>query len=319
MSQPQVVSGGRRSRTVWTMARRESLEGFLYISPWILGFAVFTAFPLVASMYLSLTRYNILEPPVFIGVGNYVEAFFKDRLFWHSLNRTLLFAGFNVVLGIAGSLLAALLLDQKRLGTTLYRTFFFLPSVTPLVASALLWVWIFQPKLGVLNYLLNTLGVQGPGWFQSTVWALPAVAIVSLWGSIGGSRMIIFLAGLQGVPQELYEAADIDGAGRLAKFWVVTVPMISPVIFFNVVLTIIGSMSVFSLAYIATSGGPARATYFYVYHLYTKAFQNQEMGYASAMAWLFFAMLLVFTFIQFQLSNHWVYYGGQAENRGEDR
>lgn len=319
MAVTSALPRSRARRGFWTMARRESVEGFLYISPWILGFLIFTGYPIMASMYLSVTQYNILEAPKFIGLDNYSTAFFDDKLFWHSLKCTLVFAGLNVTLGISGSLLAALLLNQRHRGTTIYRTLFFLPSVTPMVASALLWVWIFQPQIGVVNYLLSFLGIQGPAWFQSTTWAIPSVAIVSLWGAIGGSRMIVFLAGLQGVPQELYEVAELDGAGRWAKFWAVTVPMISPSIFFNMVLVIISSMSVFSLAYIATAGGPARATYFYVYHLFAKAFQDQEMGYASALAWLFFILLLTFTLIQFRTSKRWVYYGGEVENRGGDR
>ncbi len=319
MDAAKSASQAKVRQSYWTMARRESIEGLLYVSPWMLGFLVFTAYPIFASLYLSLTRYNILEPPTFAGLANYSTALFDDKLFWHSLSRTLIFAGMNVTLGITGSLLAAVFLNERHRGTTVYRTLFFLPSVTPVVASALLWVWIFQPRIGVLNFLLGSIGVQGPAWFQSTSWAIPSVVIVSLWGSIGGSRMIVFLAGLQGVPQEMYEVADLDGAGRWSRFWHVTVPLISPSIFFNMVLMIISSMSVFSLAYIATGGGPARATYFYVYHLFSKAFQDQEMGYASALAWMFFLILLTFTVVQFRASNRWVYYGGEVENRAGDR
>jgi multiple sugar transport system permease protein len=320
MASTDATAPATRSRgAYWTVTRRESLEGFLYITPWIAGFLIFTAYPLISSLYLSLTQYNILEAPQFIGFANYAYAFFSDKLFWHAFSRTLVFALLNVCIGISGSLLAALLLNMPHRGTTIYRTFFFLPSVTPVVASALLWIWIFQPNIGVVNYLLGLVGVQGPAWFQSTTWAIPSVAIVALWGSIGGSRMVIFLAGLQGVPGSLYEAADLDGAGAWDKFWAVTVPMISPTIFFNMIQMVIGSMSVFSLAYIATNGGPARATYFYVYHLYDRAFRNQEMGYASALAWLFFAFLLVLTLIQFRISRNWVFYGGEVEDSREEK
>jgi multiple sugar transport system permease protein len=209
-----------------------------------------------------------------------------------------------------------MLLSQNFRGTTTFRTFFFMPSITPIIASALLWVWIFQPTIGVLNYLLSLVGIDGPAWLQSGTWAIPSVTIVALWGTIGGSRMIIFLAALQSVPQEMYEAAEIDGAGAWRKFWHITLPLISPTMFFNIVLTIIGSLSVFSLAYIATGGGPNYATYFYVYHLFKNAFEFSRMGYAAAMAWVFFLIVLVLTAIQFKLSNRWVFYAGGESTEG---
>ena len=229
-----------------------------------------------------------------------------------------MFALLNVTLGVIGSLGAALLLNQRFRGTTVFRTFFFLPSITPIIASALLWVWIFQPTIGLLNYLLAVIGIQGPAWLQSSTWAIPSVAIVSLWGTIGGTRMIIFLAALQGVPQEMYDAAHMDGAGPWRRFVSITLPLISPTMFFNVVLTVIGSLSVFSLAYIATGGGPNYATYFYVYHLFKNAFEFSRMGYAAAMAWLFFLIILALTLVQFRFSNRWVYYAG-ADTREETR
>jgi len=307
-----------RHRTESALARREAIEGLLYISPFLLGFLIFTAYPMIASFYLSFTKYNILNPPTWIGLENYQEAFFKDEQFWNSLRRTGVFALLNVTLGVIGSLGAALLLNQRFRGTTVFRTFFFLPSITPIIASALLWVWIFQPTIGLLNYLLALIGIQGPAWLQSSTWAIPSVAIVSLWGTIGGTRMIIFLAALQGVPQEMYDAAHMDGAGPWRRFVSITLPLISPTMFFNVVLTIIGSLSVFSLAYIATSGGPNYATYFYVYHLFKNAFEFSRMGYAAAMAWLFFLIILALTLVQFRFSNRWVYYAG-ADTREETR
>jgi multiple sugar transport system permease protein len=304
-----------RQRTT-SLARREAIEGLLYISPFLLGFLIFTAYPMIASFYLSFTKYNILNPPIWIGLDNYQEAFFKDEQFWNSLRRTGVFALLNVTVGIAGSLGAALLLNQRFRGTTVFRTFFFLPSITPIIASALLWTWIYQPTIGLLNYLLGLIGIQGPAWLQSTTWAIPSVAIVSLWGTIGGTRMIVFLAALQGVPQEMYDAAHIDGAGVWRRFVSITLPLISPTMFFNVVLTIIGSLSVFSLAYIATGGGPNYATYFYVYHLYKNAFEFSRMGYAAAMAWVFFLIILVLTLVQFRFSKRWVFYAG-ADTREE--
>jgi multiple sugar transport system permease protein len=300
------------------LARREAMEGLLYISPFLLGFLIFTAYPTIASIYLSFTKYNVITPPTWIGLDNYQEAFFKDAQFWDSLRRTGVFALLNVTVGIVGSLGAALLLNQRFRGTTVFRTFFFLPSITPIIASVLLWSWIYQPTIGLLNYLLGLIGIQGPAWLQSTNWAIPSVAIVSLWGTIGGTRMIIFLAALQAVPQEMYDAAHIDGAGVWRRFVNITLPLISPTMFFNVVLTIIGSLSVFSIAYIATGGGPNYATYFYVYHLYKNAFEFSRMGYAAAMAWMFFLIILVLTVVQFRFSRRWVYYAG-ADTQEEAR
>jgi multiple sugar transport system permease protein len=292
------------------LRRREEIEGFLYISPWIVGFLVFTFGPMLYSLYLSFTRYTIVREPVFNGVDNYVQIFTRDRLFWVAIERTGLYAVVTVVLGLCGSLLLALLLDQKLRGTYLLRTFFYLPSLTPTVAAAILWGWIYQPNLGVLNYVLRLVGVQGPGWLQSAEWAMPALILIALWSSIGGSRMVIFVAGLQGIPHELYEAAHIDGAGLWSRFRHVTVPLLTPTIFFNMVLGIIGALSVFAVAFVATRGGPVNATYFYVMHIYNRGFADSEMGYASALAWVFFVIVMLFTAIQFWLQKHWVHYEG---------
>jgi multiple sugar transport system permease protein len=244
----------------------------------------------------------------------------SDRLFWPSLWRTVYFALLVVPLGVLGSLGAALLLNQGYKATTIFRTLYYLPTITPVIASALLWIWIFQPSIGVMNYLLSLVGVTpGPGWLQSTIWAIPSVAIIGLWGSIGGSRMIVFLAGLQGVPRELYEASEIDGANAWQRFTTVTLPLISPTMFFNTIISVIGALSVFSIAYIATGGGPAYATYFYVYYLFNNAFQFSRMGYASALAWIFLLIVLALTVLQFTLSKRWVFYAGEeASERGND-
>jgi multiple sugar transport system permease protein len=299
------------------LTRRKAIEGYLYISPFLLGFLIFTAYPLLTSFYLSFTNFNIISPPVWAGLENYQRAFFTDNLFWSSLGRTGRYALLVVPLGVACSLGAAMLLNQGYKGTAVFRTFFFLPSITPIIASVLIWLWILQPSIGVANYLLSLVGVPGPPWVQSTTWAIPSLVILGLWNTAGGSRMIVFLAGLQGVPQELYEAAHIDGASAWQRFRHVTVPMISPTIFFNVVISIIGALSVFSVAYIGTQGGPAYATYFYVYHLYTSAFQYSLMGYASALAWVFLVIVLALTVMQFSLQNRWVYYAGDERSAGD--
>ncbi len=289
-------------------ARREAIEGYLYISPWILGFLLFTLGPMLASLYFSFTRYNVLSTPHFTGLTNYTYIFTRDRLFWIALQRTATYAVATVVLGVTGSLLLAVLLDQRLKAVSLLRTLYFLPSLTPIVASALLWGWIFQPQYGVMNFLLGKLGIPGPGWLQSPDWAMPALVILALWGGLGGGRMIIFIAGLQGVPNELYEAANMDGASTFSRFFKITLPLLTPTIFFNLVLGIIGSFSVFSVAYVATGGGPVDATYFYVFHIFNRAFKDLDMGYAAALAWIFFGILLVFTLIQFAIQKYWVYY-----------
>ena len=293
------------------MRRREAIEGMLYLSPWILGFILFVAGPLIASLYLSLTKYNVLRPPEFIGLQNYIFAFTKDDLFLPSIGRTFYFALLSVPLAMLGSLVIALLLNQKLLATATWRTMYFLPTLTPLVAAALLWRWMLNPDVGLVNYLLSLVGIQGPGWLSSIDWAIPALVLMGLWASVGGSRMIIFLAGLQDVPAELIEAAEIDGAGTWAKFWHVTLPLLTPTMFFNLVLGIIFALRTFEAAFISTAGGPARATWFISLHIYQNAFVSFDMGYASALAWVFFIILFVLTYIQFRLSGRWVFYAGE--------
>ena len=290
------------------LRRREAIEGFLWISPWIIGFLVFTFGPMVVSLYLSFTRYKIGDTPEWIGLANYAEAFFADKLFWPSLGRTIYFAVAMVVLGVPLSLLAAVLLNQRLKGTALFRAMFYLPSLTPVVSLAVIWAWLLQPQFGLVNYALSMVGAKGPDWLTSRVWVIPAIILISLWASVGGGRMIIFLAALQGVPNELYEAAEIDGAGAFARLRYITIPLISPTILFNAIISIIGSLSVFSLAYIATDGGPNYGSWFYMMHLYQNAFSYFQMGYASALAWILFVIMMALTMLQMGLSRRWVHY-----------
>ena len=292
------------------MRRREALEGLLYLSPWIIGFLVFVAGPLLASFYLSFTKYNVLRPAQFVGLQNYIYAFAKDELLLPSLVRSLYFAVLLVPLGMAGSLILALLLNQKVMFTTVWRTMYFLPTLTPLVAAALLWRWMLNPDVGLVNFLLAQIGIKGPGWLSSIEWAVPALVLMGLWASVGGSRMIILLAGLQDVPKELLESAEIDGAGAWDKFWKVTFPLITPTVFFNLVLGIIFALRTFETAFITTNGGPARVTWFISLHIYQNAFVSFDMGYASALSWIFLIILFLLTFIQFKLSGQWVFYSG---------
>jgi multiple sugar transport system permease protein len=294
-------------------SRRRAIVGYLMVSPWLVGFLAFTLGPMVASLALSLTKYDIITSPQFIGVQNYVYAATKDAQFGPSLLRTFYYVGVSVPIGVTASLGAALLLNQGKKGTTTYRTLFFLPSLTPIVAAALLWQWIYHPQFGPLNYLLGLVGIKGPGWLGSPEWALPAMIIVALWAGIGSNRMVIFLAGLQGVPQELYEAAEVDGASRWSKFLNITLPMISPTVFFNLVLAIISALKVFEVAFLTTNGGPNYATWFYMLHLYNAAFRDFDMGYASALAWVLFVITAGLTYVQVRGSGRWVYY--EAEGR----
>jgi multiple sugar transport system permease protein len=289
---------------------RENVLGYLWISPWLIGFAIFILGPMLASVGFSFTNYRIINESRWIGLENYSYAFTEDDLFWPSLAITFYYMLVSVPLGLLGSLLLALLLNQRLRGESIFRAFYFLPSLTPAAAAAILWVWILHPEAGLVNYLLSLVGIPGPTWLGSTKWALPSIIMITLWTGIGGGRMIIFLASLQSVPQELYEAAEIDGAGSWAKFRSITMPMISPALFFNLILGIIGALQVFTTAYITTRGGPGRATWFFALHIYTNAFEYFDMGYASALAIVLFVILLVFTVIQLRLSDRWVYYAG---------
>ena len=292
-------------------ARRDAIQGYLYILPWILGFTLFTLGPMLASLYLSFFHWSILGTPRWAGFDNYINAFAgKDPLFWLSWSRTWAYALMFIPIGLTISLLLAAMLNQKLKGTVFYRTLFFLPTLIPVVASALLWRWMLQPEVGLINYILWNFRIPGPRWFSDINQALPALVMISLWASVGGSRMIIFLAGLQGVPEEFYDAASIDGANWFQRFMHITLPMITPTIFFNLVLGVIGALQVFSISFVATDGGPAYATWFYMLHLYQNAFRSFLMGYASALAWIFFLVVLVLTLIQFRLSGSWVYYAG---------
>ncbi|MBC7236169.1 MAG: sugar ABC transporter permease [Chloroflexi bacterium] len=294
------------------MTRRVRLAmwGYLFALPWILGLIIFWVGPTLASFYFGFTEYDIVSPAKFVGLANYIKAFTGDDLVWPSMQRTLYYTLIVVPLGVMGSFFLAVLLNQKLVGTNIFRTIFFMPHLVPIVASSLLWTWLLHPRVGPVNYVLDKLGLPTPGWFASPAWAIPACILVALWTGVGGNRMLIFLAGLQGVPEELYEAADIDGASRWAKLRHVTLPMISPTMFFNIVLGIIGALQVFSIAFVATAGGPSYATWFYALHIYNQAFRYFRMGYGSALAWIFAVVLVILTYIQMSLSERWVYYGG---------
>jgi multiple sugar transport system permease protein len=293
------------------LSTKEAIFGYLFILPWIIGFIGLRFGPMLTSLVLSFTEYKIISPPQFVGLDNFVKMFTNDPSFVDSLRVTLTYAIFAVPTGMAISLVIALLLNQKIPGVTFWRTVYYLPSVVSGVAVASLWVWLFHSQFGLINLSLGSLGIQGPAWLRDPDWALVALIIMSFW-SIGGG-MVINLAGLQGIPTELYEAASIDGANAWQRFWSITIPMLSPVLFFNLVMGVIETFQYFTNAYVMTNGGPGRSTLFYNLYLYQNAFRYYKMGYASALAWVMFLIILVMTLLIFKSSPYWVYY----ENLGK--
>ena len=300
------VRHGRLGR----LARQEENFFYLFISPWILGFLIFAAGPIISSFAFSFCDYDVVNPPKFVGFGNYIKLFTDDPLFWKSLGVTIYYTFFSVPLGIFLSLALALLLNQRVKGMTWFRTAYYTPAVVSGVAVALLWSQIFNPEFGILNWLLwEVFHIKGPGWTFSEEWVIPAFIIMSLW-RIGGG-IVIYLAGLQGIPTQLYEAAETDGATGWTKLWRITLPLITPVLFFNLIMGIIGSFQVFTEAYVMTAGGPHNASLFYNLYLYLNAFRWFKMGYGSALAWILFIIILSLTLLALKSSEKWVYYEGK--------
>lgn len=293
-------------RSLPLSAQRERLF-YALVTPWILGFLAFVLGPMVYSAYLSLTKWNLLNPPQFIGLGNYRQLM-ADPLFWQSLKVTTIYALTSVPLGLAFALFLAILLNQKVRALSIFRTILYLPSVISGVSISVVFLWFFNPDFGIVNAILHCMGVSGPKWIESPAWALPTLILMSLW-SVGGS-MIIFLAGLQNIPPDLLEAGSMDGAGMWRRFWAITIPMLTPTILFNLILSIIGQFQVFTQAYVMTNGGPLNSTMFYVYYLFENAFQYLNMGYAAAMAWILFVIVLFLTVLVFSTSGKWVFYQG---------
>ncbi len=292
--------------------RRENLYGYLFMLPWLIGFLGLFVGPGLYSLFLSFTKYDVLSKPEFIGLKNYVDMFTKDDLFWPSLLRTAYYAGVSVPLSVLGSMFLAILLNTKLRGITIYRTLFFMPSLVPLVASVVLFKVLLNSDFGLVNQGLRGLGMENPpGWFADSNWAVPSLIMMRLWGSLGGTQMIIFLAGLQGIPTEMYDAAAIDGASSWQQTRHVTIPLLTPTIFFNTVLGVIGALQTFAAAFIATEGGPGFATWFFALHIWKQAFDYFNMGYAAALAWFFAILIVVLTLIQMRLSRRMVFYYGE--------
>ena len=290
------------------LSRRETWAGLAFVSPWIVGLGVFLLYPILASLYYSFCDYAVFYKARFIGVANYIDIA-GDKVFWKSLVNTLFFAALSVPLGLLLALGLAMLLNSGVRGLTIYRTIFFLPALVPMVALAVLWLWIFNGEYGVLNTAISGLGLPSPGWLTDPAWSKPALVLLSMWGV--GYAMVIFLAGLQDVPVHLYEAADLDGATWWHKIRHVTLPMVSPVILFNGIMGIIGSLQYFAIPYIMTPNGqPARSAYFYAMYLYDNAFAYIKMGYASAMAWILFLVIFALTLLSLRLASRYVHYEG---------
>jgi len=310
-----------KRRSVWTspLRRREAANGYLFIAPWLVGMVVFVLGPFLAGFYFSLTDFNGITSPQWVGLEQYRKLFFDDAKFWLCVKNTAWYVSASVGPRIILALLLALLLNQKVKGITIFRTLFYMPSIVPAVASIALFFFILHDRFGVLNEVLyRVFGIIGPHWLTSPKWTKPSLVIWSLWG-LGGS-MIIYLAGLQGVPEVLYEVASIDGAGRLRRFFNITLPLISPTIFFVLVMSIIGSFQIFTPVFLLASniyegnpGGPLNSMLFWVVQIYNEGFRFFKMGYASALAWVLFLLLILLTLVQVRLSNRWVYYEGELK------
>lgn len=286
--------------------QREALTAALFISPWIFGFIILYLIPCILSLYFSLSDYSVLNPPVYIGFQNYTELA-SDEIFWQSLYNTLWFAVFALPSGMVLALFLALLLNGPILGRGIFRTIFFIPSLVPLVALAVLWQWLLNAEYGLVNLLLGYVGIPPINWLGDTRFSKPGLLVTGLWGV--GNAVVIYLAGLQDVPPSLYESARLDGANRPQQLLYITIPMISPVIYFNFMMGCIGVLQIFALPYVMTAGGPARSTLFYTMYLFDQAFLYLNMGYASAMAWVLFALIVVITWTAHRLSSKHVVYG----------
>lgn len=292
--------------------RTRLLHGLLFAAPWLIGLSVFLVYPILWSLFTSFCDYSTLQPPIWIGAENYVELA-RDGVFYRALGNSFYYAAFALPLGLTVSFALALLLNTGLRRMALFRTIFYLPALVPVVASALLWLWILNGRYGVLNYALSLLGIHGPTWLADPAWAKPALILMSLWG-VGGA-MVIYLAALQDVPEELFESAEIDGAGYWSRLVHVTIPTVSPVIYFNLIMGIIGVFQIFSIVYIMTgsaAGSPARSTLFYALYLWQQAFDYLKMGYAGAMAWILFLIILGMTLLAHRTMGRRVFYSGEG-------
>ena len=294
-------------KTLSPARRREAISGYLFISPWLIGFLIFFVAPIIASFVLSFTTWNIVGSPQWVGLQNYQDIF-ADARFFKSVQVTITYAVFYLPLEVICGIGLAVLMNQKLRGIGIFRTLYYMPYVVPQVAAALVWVWMLNARYGVVKTIRSAFGATGPNWLGNPRYVLPSMILIALWG-VGGSS-IIYLAGLQNIPQSLYEAATVDGANRIQQFFRLTLPLLSPTIFFQVVLGLIGVFQTFTPAYIAAgaNGGPLQSGLFYMLYIYNKGFVTLRMGYASALAWLLTAFILVVTILVLRSSRYWVYY-----------
>lgn len=304
-SQAQPIVRRRMSQ-----ANRNTINGILFAMPWLIGLLVFWIYPTIASAYYSFTKFNAVQSPQWIGFSNYIQLFTADDTFWLAVYNTAYFAFISIPLAIIVSFGLAMMLNAKIRFQTVYRTIYFLPTLVPEIALSLVWVYLFTPGSGLVNVPFDWLGIKGPCWLTCPAWSRPTIILLALW--IVGQQIILYLAGLQDVPQDLYDAADVDGANFLHKFRHVTIPMMTPVVFFHLVTSVIGALQFFTVPYIMTGGTgfPAGSLMFYSIYLYKNAFQYFQMGYASALAWLLFMVALLITLVIFRSARMWVFYAG---------
>jgi multiple sugar transport system permease protein len=314
VSTKSAVQSSVKSHRKMTLEQREGIYGYIFLSPWLIGFLILTLGPLLFSLYASFTNYDITSKMDFIGFKNYIRMFTQDDLFWVSLGNTLYYVAISVPLTVMGAVLLALLLNQGVPGMKIFRTIYYLPAVLSGVGVYLLWMQLLNPDSGLVNTILSWIGIKGPAWLMDPNWTKPALIFMRLW-SVGGG-MLLYLASLQAVPKALYEAAEIDGANAFDRFFHITLPMITPVIFFELVTGIIGGFQVFQEAYVMTqngAGGPANSLVFYNLQMFNKAFKAFDMGYAMAMSWILFIIVLIFTIINLKLAPRWVHYEGDDQ------
>ena len=289
--------------------RKRLLTGLLFVSPWIVGFACFGIYPIVMALYYSFCDYDVMRDAVWVGPLNYQDMV-TDDVFWKAIWNTLIYAGFSVPLGLMLALVLAVLLNQPIAGRSFFRTFFYIPSIVPLVAVAMVWMWVFNGESGLMNYFLSLIGVTGPQWLADAAWTKPTLILSSVW-QVGGA-MVLFLAGLQDVPRSLYESAEIDGAGPGRQFWNITIPMVSPVLYFNLIIGIIGSLQEFVKPFVMLpNGGENRSALLLAVYIYQNAFEFNNMGYACAMAVVMFLLVLLLTWLATRAMGRHVYYAGE--------
>lgn len=304
----------RNQSSIKKQVKQENLIGYLFASPWLIGIIVLGAFPILASFYISFTTYDMVSTPTWVGFKNYIILFTNDDIFWKSLWNTIYHVAIAVPLGLLVGILLALLLNNKVKGMSVYRTLFYLPNIVSIVAMSLLWMWLFQPSFGIVNEVLGPIydlfNIEPFLWYQSASSSKITLILMGLW-TAGGS-MVIYLAQMQDIPVSLYESAEVDGANWIQKIFKITLPLMTPSIFFNFIMGIIGGFQVFTIAYIMTGGGPAQSTYYYAYYLFDKMMSDNAMGMASAMAWILLVIVLIITMFALRLNKKVVYLGEEG-------